>query len=207
MFSIWYRKDTSKATRARVSSVMLVKDTLPKQAAAGCHLRLPEHALLQEPSCCAASSATPRDTTELQCSKFFLPPKWFTQQFLSATASSATGGNFAWSRKNGLYFALHTIKKDGPLIDKGYKEMVHYLYGIQLIIYSYLTYEIQRLCISTFFLSNGHIDLPASIWKIKLFVTHSTSFALKGSFISHMEDSTLSTNNCAWCWSALLDWD
>lgn len=54
-----------------------------------------------------------------------------------ADAAPSAEGNFAWSRKTRRHSAAHTIKKYGPLVDKMRKErstqLVHYLYGMQLI--------------------------------------------------------------------------
>lgn len=147
-FSIWYRKDIIN---------MMVNKPLQKRAAAAC---ANWSCLTQQCSganmLCSRTSASPMDTIWLQHLKLFLPPKRLTQHFFADTAPSATEGNFAWPRKTVLHFAPHRHhQKYRLLMDKVYNEqtiqLVRYLYGIQLIIYTYFQYEYKVFFLIAFF--------------------------------------------------------
>lgn len=129
---------------------MLVKDTLPKQAAAGCHLRLPERALLQSQAAVQRPLPLPGTLLNYSVQSFFFHLNGLPSNSCQPQLQVQLEGTSPDQGKMGCTL-LYTIKKDGPLIDKGYKEMVHYLYGIQLIIYSYLTYEYSIFVLVSFF--------------------------------------------------------
>lgn len=102
--------------------------------AAECHLRLSDQALLQSQAV-HHPLPPPGTVQDYSIQRFFFHLNGLTSNSVQPQLQFQLEGTLPDQGKTGCILLYTQSKKDGPLIDKGYKQMVHYLDGIQLIIY------------------------------------------------------------------------